>query len=85
VYTFILKDELPGKDAESGREKATVSWEVDFRVADGGKEEEEGTGKGRVLFMPWKDFKPTYRGKEKNGIRGLDLKKIRRMSLMMRR
>jgi Complex I intermediate-associated protein 30 (CIA30) len=37
------------------------------------------------IFIPWASFKPTYRGKEKRDAKPIDLKAIRRMSLMMRR
>jgi Complex I intermediate-associated protein 30 (CIA30) len=98
TYTFILKDSLPATyyDEEKGREReeATVSWEVDFKVpkserASEGDEvgEEEGIGKRKetVVFIPWKEFRPTYRGKEKKDAKPIDLKGVRRMSVMMRR
>lgn len=75
-YTLILKDEfLPRRD--DGREQSTVSWEYDFET---GAEEEE-----KKIFAAWDDFKPTYRGREKKDAKPLDLKNIKRISLMMRR
>lgn len=94
MYTFILKDELLDPDPESGRERASVNWEVDFRVAGrkAGEEEEEVVvedgkgGRSGAVYMPWKDFKPTYRGREVKDVeRPIDLEKIRRVSLMTRR
>ena len=37
------------------------------------------------VFIPWDKFKPTYRGKEKKDAQPLNLKTIKRMSIMMRR
>jgi hypothetical protein len=73
-YTLILKDELLPK-SPNGREQSTISWEYDFKEdKDGGK-----------VFVHWHDFKPTYRGREKKGAKPLDLKHVKRISLMMRR
>lgn len=98
VYTFILKDEVPaGKREEDGREKAGINWEVDFRVgeeegssggAEGGeKNEEEGAGDDRMtrIWVPWGEFKATYRGKDKQDAGELKKGEIRRIGLMMRR
>lgn len=35
--------------------------------------------------MPWRDFKATYRGREKEDAPPLDLTKVARLSFMMRR
>ncbi len=77
MYTFIVKDEIlpPGGD---GREQSTVSWEFEFRV------EGEGEG-GKRVWIPWGELKATYRGKEKGDAAPLELKSVRRFSLMMRR
>ncbi|RDW71903.1 CIA30 family protein [Coleophoma crateriformis] len=75
-YTVTLKDELLPKSS-NGREQSTVSWEYDFTV--------DPNATGGLLFVPWKDFSPTYRGREKNDAKPLDLKNIKRFSLMMRR
>jgi hypothetical protein len=37
------------------------------------------------LYVPWSALKPTYRGKEKKDAGKLDLKNVRRFSLMSRR
>ncbi|KAL4983286.1 complex I intermediate-associated protein 30-domain-containing protein [Aspergillus falconensis] len=75
LYTLILKDErglLPPRD--DGRERSGLSWEVDFRL---------GCNKGKRLVR-WEDFRPTYRGKEVRDVEPLDLKAIKRLSIMMR-
>jgi Complex I intermediate-associated protein 30 (CIA30) len=82
TYTFILKDELSDPDEGTGRERerATVNWEVDFRVS------KEGEAEGSAIFMPWSSFRPTYRGRDVGGAgKVMDLARIRGMSLMMRR
>jgi hypothetical protein len=72
---LILKDELLPK-SPNGREQSTVSWEYDFEIA-----EEDG----KKVFVPWDDLKPTYRGREKKDVTPLDLRNVKRISLMMRR
>ncbi|KAF2202728.1 NADH:ubiquinone oxidoreductase complex I intermediate-associated protein 30 [Delitschia confertaspora ATCC 74209] len=80
-YTFILKDELLERNPDNAREQATVSYEYDFVVDEG----EEGVGKERVVVcIPWGKLKATYRGKEKKDARELDVRRIRRFSIMMR-
>ena len=74
-YTFILKDELLPKSS-NGREQSTVSWEYDFKLEDRSKEK---------IFIKWDDFKATYRGKEQEDAKPLDIKNIKRISFMMRR
>lgn len=71
-YTLILKDEVLPKRPD-GREQSTVSWEYDFVCQD------------TDLFIPWGEFKPTYRGKPKSDADSLDLEDIKRVSIMMRR
>lgn len=63
------------KDPNNGREQATISYEYDFSV------KEEPT----AIFIPWSKFIPTYRGKEKEDAPPLDLKNIKRFSIMIRR
>ncbi|KAI1816564.1 NADH:ubiquinone oxidoreductase intermediate-associated protein 30 [Poronia punctata] len=70
-YTFIVKDEiLPTRP--DGREQSTVSWEYDF------------VGDEVDLHIPWKDLRPTYRGKPKSDAKPLDVANIKRISIMMR-
>jgi hypothetical protein len=71
---LILKDELLPKSS-NGREQSTVSWEYDFK----------GDEEGGKVFVYWNDLKPTYRGREKKDAQPLDLKRVKRISLMMRR
>lgn len=88
VYTLILKDEEAAGKREDGREKAGVNWEIDFTVGekDGiGEKEEEGGGEGTKVWVPWEEFKATFRGKEKEGAGELKKGEIRRVGLMMRR
>ena len=73
-YTFILKDEVLPK-SPNGREQSTISWEYDF----------EGPAKSCKVFIPWKDFKATYRGRDKPDAEPINLKNIKRISFMMRR
>ncbi|KAM0154374.1 hypothetical protein ACHAQE_007235 [Botrytis cinerea] len=73
MYTFILKDELLPK-SPNGREQSTISWEFDFK----------GPGDHSSIFVKWADLKPTYRGREKKDAIPLDLKNIKRFSIMMR-
>lgn len=75
VYTLILKDEKsPGK-RDDGREQASINWEVDFKAGKGG---------GRV-WKSWKDFRATFRGKEKLDVGSLRTDQVRRVGIMMRR
>ncbi|OOF96835.1 hypothetical protein ASPCADRAFT_129897 [Aspergillus carbonarius ITEM 5010] len=74
TYTLTLKDELLEKRPD-GRERSGLVWEVDFRASewDGGK-----------VRVGWEDFKPTYRGREVEGARKLDLGGVRRVGIMVR-
>ncbi|KAL4903588.1 hypothetical protein BDW74DRAFT_155789 [Aspergillus multicolor] len=72
-YTLILKDAkgiLPPRD--DGRERSGLSWEVDFEPKHG------------KVCVKWEDLRPTYRGKEFRDVAPLNLKAVRRFSLMMR-
>jgi hypothetical protein len=40
---------------------------------------------GSFVFVPWKEFKATYRGKEKKDAKKLNTKNVKRCSVMMRR
>ena len=94
MYTLILKDgETPGK-RDDGREKAVISWEVEFRAGQKKESEEEGDGsetsrKGKSVstrvWVPWEDFKATFRGKEKKDAGELKTGEVRRVGVMMRR
>lgn len=73
-YTLTLKDELLPK-SPNGREQSTISWEYDFKAQENGEK----------VGLEWPDLKPTYRGREMLDAKPLDLKNIRRISLMTRR
>lgn len=79
-YTFILKDEVLPRNPDNGREQATISWEYDFAIPV-----EEAQAESSFVFIPWKDLKPTYRGKEKKAAKKFDTKNVKRFSIMMRR
>ena len=80
-YTLTLKDELLPPDPATGREQSTVSYEYDF-VAHVGKMRHPRV---RRIRVPWASFTATYRGKENKDAPPLDLERVRRLSLMMRR
>jgi hypothetical protein len=82
-YTFILKDDILPQNPDNGREQSTISWEYDFVVPKASPEQSQPTAV--EVFVPWHDFKATYRGKEKKGVQGPRLTEIKRMSIMMRR
>ena len=88
IYTLILKDEeAAGGKREDGRERAGVNWEVDFKLGgeDGdGDGDEVGEG-GAKIWIPWEEFKATFRGKEKEDAGALKRGQVRRIGLMMRR
>lgn len=84
VYTLTLKDHVLPPDPGTGREQATTSWEYEFSSEDG--EANASTELSKLnLFIPWSDFKPTYRGKPSNDTKELDLSKITRIGIMIRR
>jgi hypothetical protein len=80
-YTFIVKDDLLPPNAANGREQATISWECDFELPPQDQPEETCD---QSVFIPWKSFNPTYRGKLQKDVDPLDTKKIKRFSVMMR-
>ena len=95
VYTLILKDEEVAGKRDDGREKAGISWEVEFRCgqkkeavkegADGSEIREMGKSVSTTVWVPWEDFKATYRGKEKKDAGKLKPGEVRRVGIMMRR
>ncbi|CAD0053473.1 unnamed protein product, partial [Aureobasidium pullulans] len=78
AYAGIVLDIAEADD--NGREQATISWEYDFKPCFG----ESSLEKGGLVFVPWSGLKPTYRGKEKEHADPINLKTIKRMSIMMR-
>jgi len=87
VYTFILKDEEQAEKRDDGREKAGVNWEVEFRAGkvDDESAEKDGKEEGTKVWIPWGDFKATFRGKEKEDAGKLKTGEVSRVGLMMRR
>jgi hypothetical protein len=81
-YTLILKDTLLSRDPDSGREQATISWECDFDLPP---QTVPGDVKNKTVFIPWSALNPTFRGKLKKDAKPIDLKKVKRFSIMMRR
>ncbi|KAL4969034.1 CIA30 family protein [Aspergillus stella-maris] len=69
-YTLILKDEILPKRPD-GRERSSISWEFDFKPSE------------RVIVR-WGDLKATYRGKEVRDVEPLNLRGVKRVSVMMR-
>lgn len=82
-YTLICKDQLLPPDSDSGREQATTSWEFDFNTSSAGRTQQASDD--HTIFAKWSEFKPTYRGKPRKDAGKLDLKGIKRFSIMMRR
>ena len=95
MYTLILKDEEMSGKRDDGREKAGISWEVEFRAGQKKEEEKEegdrsetskrGEGVSTRVWVPWEDFKATYRGKEKKDAGELKTGEVRKVGIMMRR
>ena len=73
-YTLILKDELSAGTRSDGREKAGISWEAEIKASESG-----------LSWIPWQNFKATYRGKEKPDAGEVNAKEIKRIGIMMRR
>ncbi|KAK4637882.1 uncharacterized protein CLAFUR5_00677 [Fulvia fulva] len=80
-YTLNLKDELLPRDPDTGREQSTVSYECDFEIPP---QDEPGHATDRKIFIPWTSFNATYRGRLKKDAKPINLKKVKRLSIMMR-
>ncbi|KAL6244975.1 hypothetical protein RBB50_007750 [Rhinocladiella similis] len=83
TYTLILKDHLLPPNPENGREQSTVSWEYDFSKSNRRVNPEHNSSSATV-FIPWEQFRPTYRGKPCSETSRLNLGDIRRISIMIR-
>lgn len=79
-YTLILKDTLLSRNPDNGREQATISYEYDFDTSSS----KANSNHASTTFVPWTEFKPTYRGKEKKDAAKLDTSSVKRVSIMMR-
>ena len=87
AYTFIVRDEVQRGKRKDGRDKAGISWEVEFAAPGDGEDQkgsEEGM-RGEVIWVPWTALKATYRGKEIDKPGKLKVDRIRRLGIMMRR
>ncbi|KAJ5918242.1 hypothetical protein N7454_010617 [Penicillium verhagenii] len=71
LYTLTLKDEIRPRRPD-GREQSSVSWEFDFRATR------------TRIFVPWAEFRPTYRGRDKKDAGELDLGNVKRFGIMVR-
>jgi len=71
-YTLTLKDEILPLMAD-GREQSSLSYEYDFDS----KNEME-------IFVPWHALNATYRGREQEDAKPLNVESVKRISLMMR-
>ena len=90
-YTITVKDEVPDGKREDGREKAVVSWEYDFKLdrkkpaVRNEESKEKDPKKTETVWIPWENFKATYRGKDVDDPKPLNTSEIRRFGLLMRR
>lgn len=74
TYTLTLKDEILPRRPD-GRESSSISWEYDFRADE----------RGSSFFVKWADLRATYRGRDLDDVRPLDLKGVKRFGIMIRR
>lgn len=74
TYTLTLKDEILPRRPD-GRESSSISWEYDFRADE----------RGSSFFVKWADLRATYRGRNVDDVRPLDLKGVKRFGIMIRR
>ncbi|KAJ2890626.1 CIA30 family protein [Zalerion maritima] len=84
-YVLALKDEIVPKRPD-GRESSSISWEAEFScpAAILSTGEEASPRATQDVVIPWRAFKPTYRGKPKEDSDPLRLESVKRMSIMMR-
>lgn len=82
-----MKDTLLRRDPKTAREQSTVSWEYDFQANETNAKQEARSEEHATstIYIPWHDFKPTYRGRPIMVPGGLRLNDIRRISIMNRR
>ncbi|KAK8166814.1 complex I intermediate-associated protein 30-domain-containing protein [Phyllosticta citrichinensis] len=79
-YTFNIKNQLLPRDPDTGREQSTISYEFDFDFTDSSV----GRNQTIALFIPWNEFRATYRGREDRNAPKIDLKNIKRFGIMIR-
>jgi hypothetical protein len=80
IYTFIIKDTLLPKNPSNGREQSTISYEYDFEVPAA----DAVAGSKTEILIPWDKFKATYRGKPLKDAPDINLRTVRRFSIMCR-
>ena len=85
LYTLILKDEILPRNPVNDREQSTVSWEYTLSKSKCCPRPDDSSSSLASLFIPWSHFKPTYRGKQTDTPKSLDLSKVKRISIMIRR
>ncbi|KIW06960.1 uncharacterized protein PV09_02619 [Verruconis gallopava] len=78
-YTLTVKDTLLPRDPDTGREQSTISYEHDFKVSPNTKEQDHV-----LLWIPWDQFRATYRGREKKNAQRLNTRRVRRFGIMCR-
>lgn len=89
LYTLILKDAENSPRGLEGRETAGFSWEAEFRANAEQKEEKDENHAGgeerktQAAWLPWDQFKPTFRGRETRGGEKLDKSNITTVGIMM--
>lgn len=73
IYTFSLMDQ-PSPSGPNGEVQSRISWDYDFIANKFGDQQN----------IYWSDFKPYYRGREVSDTEPLNLKRIFRLSIMIR-
>lgn len=59
-----------------------MTYECDFELPP---QTQPGDAHDKTVFIPWSSFNATYRGRPKKDAKPINLKKIKRFSIMMRR
>ncbi|KAL1625283.1 hypothetical protein SLS54_003371 [Diplodia seriata] len=78
-YTFNIKNELLPPDPDTGREQSTISYEYDFVAPS-----PNTTAASSTIFIPWDQFKATYRGREDPDAPPVNLTDVKRFGVMTR-
>ena len=81
-YTFLLKDEILPLRTD-GREQSTISYEYEFQPEPASASTNDTAA--TTITIPFSSLRATYRGKDTPDARAINLKKVRRISFMMRR
>ncbi|OMP88368.1 hypothetical protein BK809_0003125, partial [Diplodia seriata] len=78
-YTLNIKNELLPPDPDTGREQSTISYEYDFVAPS-----PNTTAASSTIFIPWDQFKATYRGREDPDAPPVNLTDVKRFGVMTR-